>query len=290
MLKQRIITAIIMIVLLVGATVAPTPWVLVLILCLMASTALWEWIRLSYSSAPLVPTLIAVVFAAYSVYLSQGWIETAAIEQTNKHFFVLIAPAVLAYWIVGAGIMLALGQTENRQNRLTLSVFGVASIAVAWAALMDMWLYRGAWYLLSLLIVVWVADIAAYFTGKAFGKRKLAPRISPGKTWVGLGGGVVGVLAWVFISAQWQGSFGAELLHNWSWLGAVIFSIVLALFSVLGDLFESLLKRRAGYKDSSQLLPGHGGVLDRIDALIPVAPLAAFIAGPWLNELITKAV
>lgn len=288
MLKQRVITAMILIALLLGALLAPTPWALVLILCVMASCALWEWLRLSYSDQPLVPTVIALLFGIGTLFYANQWIPDAQITQSKTTWFVLISPVVLVYWIVGVGTNLALAQTTQRQNRLALSIFGVASLAVAWAALVDMWLYRGAWYLLSLLILVWVADIAAYFTGRAWGKRKLAPRISPGKTWVGFGGGIVAVVIWVFISAQWSGSFGAELVHNWSWFGASIFAVLLAMFSVMGDLFESLLKRRAGYKDSSQLLPGHGGVLDRIDALIPVAPLAAFLAGPWLEVLLNR--
>lgn len=285
MLKQRVITAVILIALLLGALLAPTPWALVLILCLMASAAVWEWLRLSYDDKSSVPVVIAILFALGSFYYAFQWIEPSALAKPNSSWFVLISPIVLAYWVIGVGAMLAIAQTRQRQSRIVLSLFGIASLAVAWAALVDMWLYRGAWYLLSLLIVVWVADIAAYFTGKAWGKRKLAPRISPGKTWAGFGGGIAAVVVWVFVSAQWSGSFGAELINNWTWFGAGFFAVLLAAFSVVGDLFESLLKRRAGYKDSSQLLPGHGGVLDRIDALIPVAPLAAFIAGPWLDIL-----
>lgn len=289
MLKQRVITAVILIALLVGAILAPTPWALVLILCVLGSCAVWEWLRLSYSDQIAIPTLLALLFAGASLYYSQLWIHNFAVDQQPSHIFILISPVVIAYWIIGVGVMLAIAQTATRQSRMALSLFGVVSIAVAWAALVDMWLYRGAWYLLSMLMIVWVADIAAYFTGRAFGKRKLAPRVSPGKTWAGLLGGVIAVVLWVIVSAQWTGSFGAELVHNWSWFGAAVFAVVLALFSVVGDLFESLLKRRAGYKDSSQLLPGHGGVLDRIDALIPVAPLAAFAAGPWLAVLLNKA-
>lgn len=289
MLKQRVITAVLLITLLLGALLAPTPWALVLILSLMASAAAWEWLRLSYGDQTSLPIVIAVLFAIGTLYYATQWISQLHTAKTDSSWFVLMSPVVLAYWVIGVGTMLALAQTKQRQSRLALSLFGLASLAVAWAALVDMWLYRGAWYLLSLLIVVWVADIAAYFTGKAFGKRKLAPRISPGKTWAGFGGGITAVLIWVFVSAQWSGSFGAELVHNWSWLGAGFLAILLAVFSVVGDLFESLLKRRAGYKDSSQLLPGHGGVLDRIDALIPVAPIAAFVAGPWLEVLMNTA-
>lgn len=285
MLKQRVITAAVLIVLLLGAILAPTPWALVLILCLLASCAVWEWLRLSYTEHSLVPFAVAVLFALLSFFAAQQRIDDVSLAVLQRSPLVLISPAVIAYWVLGVGIALVLAQTQHRQSRVGFSIFGVLSIAVAWMAVVDMWLYRGAWYLLSMLAVVWVADIAAYFTGKAFGKRKLAPNISPGKTWAGVGGAVVGVIAWIFISALWPGSFGAELIHNWSWFGAVIIAVLLTFFSIVGDLFESLLKRRAGVKDSSQLLPGHGGVLDRIDALIPVAPLAAFLAGPWLQAL-----
>ncbi|MEZ2720975.1 phosphatidate cytidylyltransferase [Paenalcaligenes hominis] len=286
MLRQRVITAVVLIALLVGAILAPTPWLLVLILCLMASFALWEWLRLSYSNQSWLPVVAASAFGVFSLVLAQQRIADPSLNLIQKNPLVLISPAVIAYWILGVGLMLVLAQTQQRQNRLGLSLFGVLSIAVAWLALVDMWLYRGAWYLLSMMAVVWVADIAAYFTGKAFGKRKLAPKVSPGKTWAGVGGAVVGVILWIFISASWSGSFGAELIHNWSWFGAAVLAVFLTFFSIAGDLFESLLKRRAGVKDSSQLLPGHGGVLDRIDALIPVAPLAAFVAGPWLQALL----
>lgn len=285
MLKQRVITAAVLIALLLGAILAPTPWALVLILCLLASCAVWEWLRLSYTEHSLVPFAVAVLFALLSFFVAQQRMGDVSLAVLQRSPLVLISPAVIAYWVLGVGMALVLAQTQHRQSRVGFSIFGVLSIAVAWMAVVDMWLYRGAWYLLSMLAVVWVADIAAYFTGKAFGKRKLAPNISPGKTWAGVGGAVIGVIAWIFISALWPGSFGAELIHNWSWFGAVIIAVLLTFFSIVGDLFESLLKRRAGVKDSSQLLPGHGGVLDRIDALIPVAPLAAFLAGPWLQAL-----
>ncbi len=285
MLKQRVITATVLIALLVGAIAAPTPWALVLILCVLASCAIWEWLRLSYTDKSLVPLAVAILFAVFSFILAQQRIDQHSLVALQKSPLLLISPAVIAYWVLGVGMALVLAQTKQRQSRLGVSLFGVLSIAVAWMALVDMWLYQGAWYLLSMLAVVWVADVTAYFTGKAFGKRKLAPQISPGKTWAGAMGAVVGVIAWIFISALWSGSFGAELIQNWSWFGAIVVAIFLTGFSIMGDLFESLLKRRAGVKDSSQLLPGHGGVLDRIDALIPVAPLAAFLAGPWLQAL-----
>jgi phosphatidate cytidylyltransferase len=137
-------------------------------------------------------------------------------------------------------------------------------------------------YVLSLLVLIWAADIAAYFAGRAFGKAKLAPRVSPGKTWAGAVGGMAAAAVWMVISANWAGSFGADVQQRWGWVATAVLGVALAALSIVGDLFESLLKRRAAVKDSSQLLPGHGGVYDRIDALLPVAPVALLLSGAWL--------
>src|SRR5450830_1258717 len=139
---------------------------------------------------------------------------------------------------------------------------------------------RSPLYLLSVMALVWVADIGAYFSGKAFGKHKLAPSISPGKSWEGAFGGWLAVLLIAGGSAlvpQLQDTFAAQLLMRKGWLIAALLLSLVSAASVVGDLFESMLKRRAGMKDSSNLLPGHGGVLDRIDALIPVLPLAVLL-------------
>jgi phosphatidate cytidylyltransferase len=135
------------------------------------------------------------------------------------------------------------------------------------------------------MAVVWVADIGAYFSGKAFGRHKLAPSISPGKSWEGAIGGWLLVLIVAFATASLAAgsapsladTFPAVLMQRWGWPGLVVVMTLLVAASVVGDLFESMLKRRAQYKDSGNLLPGHGGVLDRIDALIPVLPLAALL-------------
>jgi phosphatidate cytidylyltransferase len=136
---------------------------------------------------------------------------------------------------------------------------------------------------LSVLLLVWMADIAAYFGGKTFGRRKLAPSISPGKTWEGAISGFIGVfvLAASWLWADAQGLANASSLYGRLWtfgplLAAVALAFLVAM-SVVGDLVESLVKRSAGVKDSSGLLPGHGGVLDRVDALLPVLPLAMML-------------
>jgi phosphatidate cytidylyltransferase len=132
---------------------------------------------------------------------------------------------------------------------------------------------QGAAFVLTLLFVVWAADVFAYFVGKRFGRHKLAPRISPGKTWQGAWGGVAGAVLVCLIGMRYSGTFFAELADG-NWAKGAALTALLAMLSVMGDLYESLLKRQAGMKDSSELLPGHGGVLDRVDALIPTLPLA----------------
>src|SRR5262245_32115652 len=143
-------------------------------------------------------------------------------------------------------------------------------------------------FLLSVLVLVWVADIAAYFAGRAFGlkftRRRLAPGISPGKSWEGVWGGMAGVLVlallWTLSDTGLSASVPSlysRIASQGAWL-LPLAAIFLAAMSVVGDLVESLVKRSAGVKDSSQLLPGHGGVLDRVDALLPTLPLAMMLA------------
>jgi phosphatidate cytidylyltransferase len=170
-----------------------------------------------------------------------------------------------------------------RTDGVALSLFGVVAIVAVWAALLEMFLVRGAWFLVSMMALVWFADIGAYFTGKALGKHKLAPKVSPGKTWEGAAGGVAAAVIWVVASSGIEGSFGAVLGQRWPLWGIALVTVFLTALSIVGDLFESLLKRRAGVKDSSALLPGHGGVYDRIDALLPVAPMALLLTGVWFQ-------
>jgi phosphatidate cytidylyltransferase len=127
------------------------------------------------------------------------------------------------------------------------------------------------WWLLGVMGLVWVADISAYFAGRKFGKNKLAPSISPGKTWEGVAGALLGVAVYVVLvilvsgTSRHYGLLPQAIVAAWWWTG----------LAIIGDLFESAVKRQAGVKDSGALLPGHGGLLDRIDALTPTLPLAA---------------
>ena len=167
-----------------------------------------------------------------------------------------------------------------RLPSLARLALGLVLLWLAWLA-MARGRTIGVNFLLSVMCIVWMADIAAYFGGRAFGRRKLAPTISPGKSWEGVYSGALGVFvlafAWMAMERQWPDgsrSVFAVLQQRWGLLGLLACLLGLTALSVVGDLFESLVKRAAGAKDSSQLLPGHGGVLDRVDALLPVLPVA----------------
>jgi phosphatidate cytidylyltransferase len=193
----------------------------------------------------------------------------------------------VALWLVRFVPALATGlpPLEGMRNSLLGSVYAL-SIVGCFAAIIYFFNKHSATYLLSVMALVWIADICAYFCGKAFGKRKLAPTISPGKSWEGaIGGGifVLAISALVILcgGALLADTFVVHLQAARGWLATLAILVIITAASIVGDLFESQLKRRAGVKDSSKLLPGHGGVLDRIDALIPVLPLAALIDA-WL--------
>ena len=192
-----------------------------------------------------------------------------------------------AIWLGGGFVALRGGPAAwphlPQAARLCIGLIGLwaAWLAVAHARVV------GINFMLSVFCVVWMADIAAYFGGRAFGKRKLAPSISPGKSWAGVWSGMAGVLllaaAWVFIDRANDfdsPSLFTRLVEQLGVAGTVVALLLLSAMSVVGDLVESLVKRAAGAKDSSRLLPGHGGVLDRVDALLPVFPIA--LAFAWI--------
>jgi phosphatidate cytidylyltransferase len=233
-----------------------------------------------------LPAVLAVLLAAALLLVARQWLAdtpqgwSLTLKDGINH---LLLPLVALLWIVVAGTMVLRGQAQERTGGAWLSLFGVIAVFSVWAALVQLFLTHGAGFLVSLLALIWFADIAAYFTGKALGRHKLAPKVSPGKTWEGAAGGVLAATLWVLACIAWPGSFGAVLAQRWPLVMVAAIAVFLAALSIVGDLFESLLKRRAGVKDSSQLLPGHGGVYDRIDALLPVAPLALLLTGAWLR-------
>jgi phosphatidate cytidylyltransferase len=277
MLKQRIMTAVVLLGVLALTVSATSPWPFLLFLALACACAGYEWLRLTLGKRSVWAPVGGLVLFMVSVWQANRWIEGQL-----KPLIILQGIICLAIflWVVLLLPALWRAQVSLPAYRWANSFAAVVTLLATWGALAFWYLQRGALFVVSLLIVVWVADIAAYFVGRAFGRRKLAPSISPGKTLEGAFAGVVGVVAWLAISAQWPQTFAYSLLSQGSWLILLSTGVLLAVFSIAGDLYESLLKRRAGVKDSSQLLPGHGGVYDRIDAVVAVVPLG-FLLIEW---------
>lgn len=268
MLKTRVITALILLAILLPILYFGyfTPFAIAALVFFAAGA--WECFRLFKSPRPIVwAALWAVVF---------GVILFASARPNVTTLYVLCVLLWLLRFVPALG--LGLPRIEAFGNRLLNGTY-MLSILGCFVAIVDLFQHSPL-YLLSVMAVVWVADIGAYFSGKGFGRHKLAPTISPGKSWEGAIGGWLAVLvisAAVAMSMSGGETFQYHLFNRWGWGGFVGILSLMVVASVVGDLFESQLKRRAGMKDSSNLLPGHGGVLDRIDALIPVLPLAALV-------------
>lgn len=279
MLKQRIITAVVLLLLLLPALFHPqTLYWRVLTLALIAAAG-WEWGRLNGLGQ----------FAAWS-----GALLCLVACVMAWDLGVLAAPQPVL-WTVAGGLWVLVGAALLKAGvPRWVQLPRALRLAGGWAALWLTWLAVvqareiGIPFLLSVLLLVWMADIAAYFAGKAFGGRfsrgKLAPTISPGKSWEGVWGGMAGVvvlaLAWLALERNGvlpaPSLYGHLLVHG-GWGLLLLAILFLSAMSVVGDLVESLVKRSAGMKDSSRLLPGHGGVLDRVDALLPTLPLAMML-------------
>jgi len=269
MLRTRILTAG---VLLAGFLAAlfwlpRTGWI-VLVGALLAVAA-WEWAGLA-RLGPLGRSLYAGAIAAAGIWA--GW--NASLDSGPLFGISWLYIAATVFWVVLAPLWL--WERPVFANSAAPLLAGVVVLVPNAAALVAL---RGQSpvLLLAVMAVVWISDIAAYFTGRRFGRRKLAPSISPGKTWEGVYGALAGVTVY---ATCWLAAAGGSRPGPWQQtalgeLGFVLLLLGLAAAGIEGDLLESQMKRQAGVKDSGSVLPGHGGVLDRIDALLPVLPLAA---------------
>jgi phosphatidate cytidylyltransferase len=272
MLAQRVITALVLLALLIPALFAAAAWPFALLTLVLIAAAGWEWARLNGGASLACLIFGALLALACAGALAAGWTSQAPS---------MVWWAAVLVWVLGGTWALKAGPAG--WPTLTLSLrwaLGFAALWTAWLALASARTV-GINFILSIFCLVWAADIAAYFGGRALGKRKLALSISPGKSWEGVWSGMLGVmlLAWLWLAIDRNGGVDSasvymRLLTSHGTFGLVLVLIFLSAMSVVGDLVESLVKRSAGAKDSSGLLPGHGGVLDRIDALLPVFPLA----------------
>ena len=279
MLRQRVITALVLVAILLPALFAASAVPFIALSVVAIAAAGWEWARLNG-----ITGAAAWATGALCAALCLGLWWGGAVQLALP----LVWLGAAAAWVLGGAWLLQRGVAGwPRLPRGVRWMIGVVVLCVAWLAMAQARMV-GVNFLLSVLMLVWAADVFAYFFGRALGGRlsggrKLAPAISPGKSWEGVWGGMLGVLivgaVWIWIDRHYDtGSLSlfSRLYAVGPWF-FVLAGVFLAGLSVVGDLIESLVKRSAGMKDSSQLLPGHGGVLDRIDALLPTLPLALML-------------
>ncbi|MFM9913490.1 MAG: phosphatidate cytidylyltransferase [Methylophilaceae bacterium] len=260
MLKTRIITALLLAAGLLGALFLANDLVWALLMWVVVAIGAWEWgalAGLNIAGRRAFAALLSVIIIAC---LPGIWPPSILANQYALLFFVILATTI--FWLLLAPI--ALLTSHQAQRGVTLCIGAVLLLAF-WMAMVSLRSISPT-LVLVLMAAVWIADSAAYFAGSAYGRHKLAPTISPGKTWEGVLG------AWLAVTLYGLILCWVKDLSLW-WLVALWAVTVL---SIMGDLFESLLKRQAGLKDSGSILPGHGGILDRIDGLLPTLPVAAF--------------
>lgn len=276
MTKTRVLAALIMAPLAIGGVLLlPTAW-LMLIAAAVCLVALWEWLKLADVEDLLARNILLACNLAVMVALV--WGSRSADGSTTLALLQLVALLGVAWWLLAMLWLLHFDFASDHDTHARVFKLGAGTLAVvpAWCAMGVIHATgpNGHQWLLLALFLVWAADTGAYFAGrtfggKLFGGRKLAPRISPNKTIEGLLGGVVLAVAVAVIGAKLIGT------DNGALLGVIAVAIVTVLFSVVGDLFESLLKRHINVKDSSNLIPGHGGVLDRVDSVLAALPVFA---------------
>ncbi len=262
MLRTRIITALVLLVSFLAALFWLSPRAWAVFAGILVVPAAWEWgklIRLGRVARSLYAVLVAAVCAFVH-------------DRSQANIPIYLAASL--FWI--AAVPLWLWRSWLPRSRWLAALTGIVVLVPTWLALVELRNLEPA-LLLLLMSVAWVSDTSAYFAGRRFGRRKLAPSISPGKTWEGVAGAALGVSAYAALWGYAWPQYFPQTFKS-APLGAfamLLFLWLLTAIGIYGDLFESALKRQAGVKDSGVLLPGHGGVLDRIDALTAVLPLAA---------------
>jgi len=267
-LARRILTALALLGAFLAVLFLLDPRALAVLVAGVLGLAVYEWMRLAGVGAPgarawgwgFAVLFGAVAFAAPGGSAWRTWLFAAA----------------AGFWLVVAPLWLRAG--VDRGQRVALAVSGIVLLAVAGLAALSLTPLT----LFLVLGLVWIADTAAYFAGNAFGRRRLAPSISPGKTWEGVAGAVAATLAYAIIFGMPGAPLG-DYARQAGWPGYLGAMALLCAVSILGDLFESALKRQAGAKDSGSVLPGHGGVLDRLDSALATLPVAATLLH-WISK------
>ncbi len=258
MLKQRIITALFLIPIVLWTIFASNEHYFAGLMALIIVLAAMEWGRLI--------KLTSIAYFAYASINLLIIVMVYILDAIWVHQVLLISSCL--FWTAAIGIVIAYQKQKMRlpKSKWTLMLLGQLLLVSAWDSLYYLKMQESAVALLFLMLLIWSADSGAYFAGKAFGKNKFASNVSPGKTWEGIYGGLVAALivGLVYVMVMSENIYAV-----------FFFTIVTVIFSITGDLFESILKREVDIKDSGNILPGHGGVLDRIDSLIAASPVFA---------------
>jgi len=273
MLRQRLLTVAVVLPLLLACIFLLPNFAWALLMTIPMALAAFEWSKLAGYGRAGRALFVATVLTSCLLLITVAASRRFPVLEMNLATALLVL--ALLFWAVAVPVWL---HSKWRVTQpLLLAAAGWIVLVPAWLAVVR--LQQSAWLLLIVLGVVWIADTAAYFAGHRFGRNKLAPQISPGKTWEGVIGAYVAVLVYALAASL----ILQPSANGYDHLAALLFAWVLTAFGIVGDLFESWIKRQAGAKDSGQLLPGHGGMLDRIDSLTAGLPFAAlyFIQAVW---------
>jgi len=274
MLKQRIITAIVLALTFIIVTILFSPFVFSLFIALIVLIAAWEWaglIGLSQQSSK-VSYLATLAVMTIALFPFLGIYPEAKMISSDRTL-ILLGLGVL-FWALA--FLMLFGYPQNAawwNDKSKIAVMGLMTLLPAWVGIIQLkYLDPMGYLVLALVVMVAAADIGAYFAGKKFGRRKLAPALSPNKSWEGVWGSLVTCLLLGLLLIALMNNYVLELSSQ-KILVLMVLSLCVTLFDVIGDLLESMLKRNQNIKDSGSILPGHGGILDRIDGLLAVTPL-----------------
>jgi phosphatidate cytidylyltransferase len=261
MLKSRIATALVIAPLTLAAVFFLPPQAFALFMALIVLMAAWEWTAM----------MRLVSGSQRTVYVLSVLFAIVVVQKTLPYYEKIIFAGAALWWLAATALVMLYPRACFLWcGRVSKGVVGFLVLVPTWAAIVYIReLEQGPWLIVYMFLMVWGADTGAYFAGKRFGKRKLMPRVSPAKSWAGIGGATVTVLL-VSMLIQPYLHFSQDLSY-----GIYLLALILLFVSVVGDLTESMFKRQCGIKDSGSILPGHGGIMDRIDSLTAAAPVFA---------------
>ncbi len=274
MLKQRIVTAVVLLAGLIAATTLLSSFGFALFVSATVMLAAWEWCGLiglgkQLSRAGYMTTIAAVLAGLFLALNISG--DALGV---NQYRLAVILGLGTLFWLLSLIILITYPANKTAWNdQSKIASMGLFALIPVWAAVIQLkYLMPSGVLVIALIILVAAVDIGGYFVGIRFGRRRLAPELSPSKSWEGVWGGL-GVCLFVGIGMTWAVHTYMENLETWQFIALFVLALLTTFFSIIGDLLESMLKRNRNVKDSGGILPGHGGLLDRVDGLMAAAPI-----------------